>query len=71
MKESSRGPTRRTVLAAGSAAALGALAGCERSREAGYDGGWVGAAFDRGHLLRSGMPTTKSGALPEVAVARR
>ena len=68
-----RGPTRRAVLAAGSSLALGAaaaLAGCERQR-APYGGGWVGAAVDRGHVLRSGMPVTKSGALPEVAVVRR
>ena len=67
----SRGPTRRAVLAAGSAAALAALAGCERHREVSYDGDWVGAAFERGHLLRSGMPATKSGGLPDVAVVRR
>jgi predicted NAD/FAD-dependent oxidoreductase len=67
-----RGPTRRAMLAAGSAAALASLAGCDRPADAGrFDGGWVGAAFDRGHLLRSGMPATKSGALPEVAVVRR
>jgi hypothetical protein len=71
MSRGSRGPTRRALLAAGSAAALSALAGCDRSREAAYDGDWVGASFDRGHLLRTGMPATKSGALPEVAVVRR
>jgi monoamine oxidase len=67
-----RGPTRRAVLAAGSAAALASLAGCDRAADPGrFEGGWVGAAFDRGHLLRTGMPATKSGALPEVAVVRR
>jgi hypothetical protein len=71
MSARSSGPTRRAVLAAGSAAALAAIAGCERHRQASYDGGWVGAAFDRGHLLRSGMPAAKSGALPAVAVVRR
>jgi predicted NAD/FAD-dependent oxidoreductase len=65
------GPTRRAVLAAGSAAALATVAGCERSGNAVYDGGWVGAAFERGHLLRSGMPVTKSGAPPDAAVVRR
>jgi monoamine oxidase len=71
MSGGARGPTRRAVLAAGSAAALATLAGCERSAGARYDGGWVGAAFDRGHLLRSAMPATKSGTLPEAAAVRR
>ena len=66
-----RGPTRRAVLAAGSAAALAAITGCERSGRSAFDGGWVGAAVDRGHLLRSGPPRTKSGALPEVTSVKR
>jgi monoamine oxidase len=72
VSESSRGPTRRAVLAAGSAAALASFAGCERTGAlARHEGGWVGAAFDRGHLLRAGMPVTKSGAMPGAAVVRR
>ncbi len=71
MSAGARGPTRRAVLAAGSAAALAALAGCERSASPRYDGGWVGAAFERGHLLRGAVPATKSGALPEAAAVRR
>ena len=85
-----RMPTRRDVLAAGSAAAtlgtwnafgafgglgaaatIGALGGCAPHPAAAYDGGWVGASFERGHLLRSGMPATKSGAPPAVAAVRR
>jgi monoamine oxidase len=71
MNRDRHGPTRRAVLAAGSAAALAALAGCERPLPSAHGGGWVGAAFERGHLLRTGMPMTKSGALPEVAMVRR
>ena len=71
MSAGARGPTRRAVLTAGSAAALAALAGCERSARPRYDGGWVGAAFERGHLLRNAVPATKSGALPEAAAVRR
>lgn len=65
-----RGPTRRAVLAAGSAAALAALAGCERRHE-GYEGGWIGAAFERGHRLRGALPASKAGGLPEPALVRR
>ena len=67
------GTTRRAVLAAGSSVALGALgalAGCERQR-APYGGGWVGAAVDRGHVLRNGMPASTSGAPPDVTVTKR
>jgi monoamine oxidase len=71
MSAARRGPTRRAVLAAGSAAALAAVAGCSRPTGGALAGGWVGAAFERGHLLRTGMPATKSGALPQVAVVRR
>ena len=70
MSAARRGPTRRAVLAAGSVAALAVLAGCER-RPVGYEGGWIGASFERGHWLRSGPPPGKSGALPEPALVRR
>ena len=64
-----RGPTRRGVLAAGSAAALALIAGCER-RRADYEGGWVGASAERGHLLRHGPPPGKSGSAPTPAAAK-
>ncbi len=70
MSPTRRGPTRRAVLAAGSAAALASFAGCEPRRPA-YEGGWVGAAVERGHRLRNGPPASKSGAGPEPAVVRR
>jgi len=70
MSAAGPGPTRRSVLAAGSAAALAVLAGCERRRPA-YDGGWTGASAERGHLLRAGPPPAASGALPAPAAARR
>jgi monoamine oxidase len=66
----SRGPSRRRVLAA-SLAALAPLAGCGRAAEERYDGGWLGVAHERGHLVRDGMPATKSGALPAPALTRR
>ena len=69
MTGSGRGPTRRSVLAA-SLAALAPL-GCAPRREAGFDGGWVGAAHERGHLVRTGMPMAKSGNAPAVAATRR
>ena len=66
------GPTRRDVLAAGSAAALAALAGCGPRREGSYVGTWVGASVERGHLLRSGVAAaSKSGAMPGPASSRR
>src|SRR6185436_16687930 len=64
------GPTRRDVLAA-SLAALAPLAACTRDDAPRYDGGWIGADAERGHLLRSGWPATKSGRPPEVAVTKR
>ena len=64
------GPTRRDVLGA-SLAALAPLAACTRAEAPRHEGGWVGADAERGHLLRSGWPATKSGAPPEVAVTRR
>ncbi|MGZ5206005.1 MAG: hypothetical protein ACXWIZ_13945, partial [Caldimonas sp.] len=63
------GPTRRDILAA--SLAFGPLAGCTRSTAPGYEGGWIGANAERGHLLRSGWPATKSGRPPEVALKRR
>ena len=60
MSPAGPGPTRRDVLAAGSAAALALITGCER-RGADYEGGWVGASAERGHLLRSGASPGKSG----------
>ena len=51
-----RGPTRRDVLAA-SLAAL-PLAACTRDDAARWQGGWIGAADGRGHLVRDGWPTT-------------
>jgi len=66
MSERRRGPTRRSVLGA-SLAALAPLAGCDRASRARYDGGWLGVAHERGHLVRDGGAASKSGALPEVA----
>ncbi|MEP7302427.1 MAG: FAD-dependent oxidoreductase [Caldimonas sp.] len=65
-----RGSTRRAVLAAGSAAAFAALAGCAPRGDR-YEGGWVGASAERGHLLRSGSPASRAVALREPAVVRR
>jgi monoamine oxidase len=63
------GPTRRDVLAA--SLAFGALAACTRDGAARWHGGWVGSHPERGHLLRSGWPATKSGAAPTVSTTRR
>ncbi len=63
-------PTRRDVLAA-SLAALAPLAACTRDDPARLKGGWVGADEERGHLVRSGWPATRSGNAPEVALTRR
>jgi len=73
MSRDDRGPRRRDVLAASMAMPLAALAlpGCTREREARYDGGWVGASHERGHLVRTGMPTAKSGSAPAIAATRR
>ena len=65
-----RGPTRRDVLAA-SLAAVVPLAACTRDDAARWQGGWVGVADARGHLVRDGWPPTKSGAPPAVARTRR
>ncbi len=70
MSRASIGPTRRGVLAA-SLSMLAPLAGCSRHAEASFDGGWVGAAHERGHLLRAGLPESKSGAFAAPAVTRR
>ena len=70
MSRTRRGPTRRDVLAAGSAATLALIAGCER-RGTDYEGGWIGTSAERGHLLRSGPPPGKSGVLPAAAEAKR
>jgi len=66
-----RGPTRRTVLAAAAVAATAPLAACVRDAATRWQGGWIGAADARGHVLRDGWPATKSGAPPEVARTRR
>jgi len=66
-----RGPTRRTVLAAAAFAATAPLAACVRDAATRWQGGWIGAADARGHVLRDGWPATKSGAPPEVARTRR
>jgi monoamine oxidase len=59
--------TRRHVLQAGAAGALGALAACERpAADASFTSEWVGAGATRGHRLRE-----KSGTLPEPALRRR
>ena len=50
---------------------LAPLAACTRDDAPRYEGGWVGADAERGHLLRSGWPATKSGRPPEVAATRR
>ncbi|MGZ8261155.1 MAG: NAD(P)-binding protein [Caldimonas sp.] len=64
------GPTRRDVLAASLAAAL-PLAACTRDDAARWQGGWLGAADGRGHLVRDGWPDAKSGAPPALARTRR
>jgi len=66
MSEAWRGPTRRSVLGA-SLAALAPLSGCDRANESRYDGGWLGVAHERGHLVRDGIAASKSGALPAAA----
>ena len=63
------GPTRRDVLAA--SLAFAPLAACTRADSPRWQGGWVGAGDERGHLLRSGWPETKSGRAPDVALTRR
>ena len=68
-RTASRRPTRRDVLAA--SLAFGPLAACTRDDAPRYEGGWVGASVERGHLVRSGWPATKSGRAPEVASTRR
>ena len=70
MTRVSHGPSRRSVLAS-SLALVAALPGCSRRAEASYEGGWVGAAHERGHLLRGALPARKSAALPEPSVTRR
>jgi monoamine oxidase len=62
------GPRRRTVLAAAAAAPWAALASCSDRRQA-YEGGWLGAAADRGHRLRT--PAAASSPGPEPAATRR
>ena len=75
MTRGGRGPRRRDVLAASLTMPLAALAlpGCtrEREHEPRYDGGWVGASHERGHLVRTGTPSTKSGSAPAIATSRR
>ena len=41
---------------------LAPLAACGRDDAARYEGGWLGAAHERGHRVRDGWPKTKSGA---------
>jgi monoamine oxidase len=65
-----RGPTRRSVLAAGSAAALSVLPGCERRTDT-YEGGWIGASAERGHLLHSSSPLAASATSRPPASTRR
>ncbi len=72
--------SRRALLAASASASAAALVGvggftitgCSRRREHDWDGGWVGASVERGHLLRSGWPDAnpKSGSAPPVAATR-
>ncbi|MGZ5158052.1 MAG: hypothetical protein ACXWJA_16650, partial [Caldimonas sp.] len=64
------GPTRRSVLRA-SLVALTPLAACRPAEVSRYEGGWLGVAHERGHLLRDDVLATKSGALPEAALTRR
>ena len=73
MSRHDRGPRRRDVLASALAMPLAALAlpGCTRAHEPRYDGGWVGASHERGHLVRTGLPATKSGSPPAIATTRR
>ena len=66
-----RGPTRRTVLAATALAATAPLAACWRDDAARWQGGWIGASDQRGHVVRDGWTATKSGAPPQVARTRR
>jgi monoamine oxidase len=70
MSGARRGPTRRSVLGA-SLAAFAPLAACSRDDATRYEGGWLGVAHERGHLVRDGLPAAKSGALPGVAQTRR
>ena len=70
MKRVSNGPSRRSVLAS-SLALVAPLSGCSRHAEASYEGDWVGAGHERGHLLRGALPASKSAALPEPSVTRR
>ncbi|HEX6704993.1 MAG TPA: FAD-dependent oxidoreductase [Albitalea sp.] len=58
-------PSRRGWLRAVAAAPLVSLAGCERTPELRFDGGWVGADVERGHRLRD------PASLPAPAVQRR
>ena len=69
MSRTLKGPTRRSVLGA-SLALMAPFAGCSRDVAAHFDGGWVGASHERGHLLRGALPAPKSGSLPEVTVTR-
>ena len=66
------GATRRRFLVASALAPYAALEGCDRrGAAADYDGGWVGVSHERGHLIRDGLPATKSGSLPAPAVVER
>ena len=73
MSRDGRDLRRRDVLAASLAMPFAALAlpGCTREREPPFDGGWVGASHERGHLVRSGVAAAKSGSAPAVAATRR
>jgi len=65
---------RRIVLGSAAAGALPwlGLTGCTRSDPPKpVEAGWVGASHERGHLLLSGLPATKSGALPAPSVLHR
>ncbi|MEO7056382.1 MAG: NAD(P)-binding protein, partial [Caldimonas sp.] len=54
------GPSRRSVLGASFAAALAPL-GCTRSEAPRFEGGWVGASHERGHLVRAGSGAAAPG----------
>jgi hypothetical protein len=63
---------RRRLLIASTLAPWAGLGACTRDdpRPA-YDGGWVGVAHERGHLLRPGPAASKSGAAEAPASTQR
>ena len=63
---------RRRLLLASAIAPWLSLGACgRRDASARFDGGWIGAAHERGHLLRTGRVETKSGTPEAPAVTHR